>query len=143
MNRFPPTGNPRLYVLSSLVIGYLLIDNFTANEQNAIGNWLMTIGQILEESCAFQQVMEERVQGNTVNINSEQFKNGGSPYMHNPPLYPRDNDEAGNNNDSSPNTNDKAFGFNKKNYKYEDELDTLKKAIDLMQNKLDELSDNN
>lgn len=134
MNRFPPTGNPRLYVLSSLVIGYLLIDNFTANEQNAIGNWLMTIGQILEESCSFQQVMEERIQGNTVNINSEQFKNGGSPYMHNPPLYPRD-DEVENNNDSSSNTN--------KNYKYEDELDTLKRAIDLMQNKLDELSKNN
>lgn len=136
MNRFPPTGNPRLYVLSSLVIGYLLIDHFTANEQNAIGNWLMTVGQILEESCAFQQVMEERVQGNTVNINSEQFKNGGSPYMNNPPLYPRKN-KSGNNNDSSDNNS----SYN--NYKYEDELCTLKKAIDLMKDKLDELSKNN
>ncbi len=140
MDRFPPTANPRIYTLSTMIIAYLLIDDFTANEQNAIGNWLMTVGQILEANASFQQLMEERVRGNTININSQQFKNGGSPFMNNPPLYPRDDDETGNNNDSSPNTNDQAFGFNQKKAINEDELDTLKKAIDKIKEKLDELS---
>lgn len=139
MDRFPPTANPRIYTLAAMIVAYLLIDDFTANEQNAIGNWLMTVGQIVEANAAFQQVMEERVQGNTVNINSQQFKNGGSPYMHNPPLYPRD-DESGNNNDSSPNTNDKTFDFNPQKNINEDELDTLKKAINKIKEQLDKLS---
>lgn len=134
MERFPPTANPRLYTLSAMIIGYLLIDSFTANEQNAIGNWFMTIGQILECNCSFQQVMEERVQGNTVNINSHQFKNGGSPYMNNPGLYPRDKDNEGNNNDSSPSEN------NNSNNMDSSDLDTLQRAIDMIKEKLDELS---
>ncbi|MGM9834934.1 MAG: hypothetical protein ACI31M_04070 [Bacilli bacterium] len=144
MNRFPPTANPRLYVLSSLIIGYLLIDNFTANEQNAIGNWLMTVGQILEESCAFQQVVEERVRGNTININSEQFKNGGSPFMNNPPIDPRVNNSANNNDNNNDSSGNSSSQSNRNsNYTYENELDTLKKALDMMRNKLDELNKNN
>lgn len=135
MNRFPPTGNPRIYTLSAIIVAYLLIDDFTANEQNAIGNWLMTVGQTLEVNAAFQQLMEERVQGNTVNINSSQFKNGGSPYMNNPPLYPRENN-TGNNNDSSGN----AGNQNSQSYQYEDEMETLRKAMDKIKAKLDELS---
>lgn len=135
MGQFPPTGNPRIFTLSAVIIAFLLMDDFTANEQNAIGNWLMTVGQTLEANAAFQQVVEERIQGNTVNINSCQFKNGGSPYMNNPPLYPRD-DNTGNNNDSSGN----AGNQNSQTYKYEDEMETLKKAMDKIKAKLDELS---
>lgn len=127
MNNFPPTANPRIYTLSTMIIAYLLIDDFTANEQNAIGNWLMTVGQILEANAAFQQLIEERVKGNTVNINSQQFKNGGSPYMNNPPLYP--NNSQGNNSSN-----------NSQNYNYEDEMETLKKAINKIKAKLDEIS---
>ncbi len=129
MDRFPPTANPRIYTLAAMIVAYLLIDDFTANEQNAIGNWLMTVGQIVESNAAFQQVMEERVQGNTVNINSQQFKNGGSPYMNNPPLY--------SNNDNSCNNPN-----NSRSFKYEDEMETLKRAIDKIKEKLDELSNN-
>lgn len=135
MGQFPPTGNPRVFTLSAVIVAFLLMDDFTANEQNAIGNWLMTVGQTLEANAAFQQVVEERIQGNTVNINSCQFKNGGSPYMNNPPLYPRD-DNTGNNNDSSGN----AGNQNSQTYKYEDEMETLRKAMDKIKAKLDELS---
>ena len=85
-----PNANPRIYTLSAMLIGYALIDNFTANEQNAIGNWFMTIGQILECNAAFQQTMEDRIRGNSININSKQFKCGGSPYLHNEPLIKDD-----------------------------------------------------
>lgn len=86
MNKETLDFNPRIFTLASLIIGYSLIDDFTANEQNAIGNWLITIGQILESNSAVQQVIEERIKGHTLNINSRQFKNGGSPFMNNQPL---------------------------------------------------------
>ena len=38
MNLIPDT-NPKLFSLSAVVVGYLLIDDLTANEQNALGNW--------------------------------------------------------------------------------------------------------
>ncbi len=87
MNRFPPSYDPKLYTISAVIIGLALTDNFTANEQDAIGNWFMTIGQTLENCGSWQEVVEERIKGNTININSQQAKNGGSPYMGNPPLY--------------------------------------------------------
>ena len=86
MNERPLYLNPKVYTLSALVIGYALLGDYTANEQNAIGNWLMTISQILECNSAIQQAIEEKYEGYTYNINSKQFKNGGSPYMNNAPI---------------------------------------------------------
>lgn len=95
MNERPLYLNPKVYTLSALVIGYALLGDYTANEQNAIGNWLMTISQILECNSAIQQAIEEKYEGYTYNINSKQFKNGGSPYMNNAPIidFPDPNDE--------------------------------------------------
>lgn len=87
MNNRPLYLNPKAYTLSALIIGYALLGDYTANEQNAIGNWLMTISQILECNSAIQQAIEEKYKGYTFNINSRQFKNGGSPYMNNPPIF--------------------------------------------------------
>lgn len=78
--------NPKIYTLSAIILGYAMIGDYTANEQNAIGNWFMTIGQILESNSAIQQALEEKCMGNTYNINSKDYKNGGSPYMNNPQL---------------------------------------------------------
>lgn len=73
--------NPKTYTVASMIVGYLLIGDLDALQQNAIGNWLMTVAQILEANSAIQQAIEERFQGNSYNINSKQYKNGGSPYM--------------------------------------------------------------
>ncbi len=117
-NRVP---NPKLYTLASLVIGYVLIGDLTANEQNAIGNWLMTVAQILEANSAVQQALEAKVQGNTININSKQYKNGGSAYMNNPPLEKRANCNSSREDD---------------NY---DDLELLKRVIKKMQEELEQL----
>lgn len=77
---------PRFYTLSTVIVAFLLIGDLTANQQNALGNWLMTIGQILEGNASFQQTIEEFLRGNTYNINSKKYKNGGSPIMDNEPL---------------------------------------------------------
>lgn len=94
MNNRPIYLNPKAYTLSALIIGYALIGDYTANQQNAIGNWFMAVGQILECNSAIQQTIEDAYQGNTFNVNSKGFKKGGSPYMNNPPLenFPTPND---------------------------------------------------
>ena len=45
-----PNVPPKLFSLSAVVVGYILIDDMTANEQNAVGNWLMLVAQVLSTS---------------------------------------------------------------------------------------------
>ena len=62
---------PKLFWLSAVTVGYLLIDDTTANEQNALGNWLMLVAQILCTNAFYKQVMQERGFDNNKN-DSEQ-----------------------------------------------------------------------
>ena len=59
MNLIPDT-NPKLFSLSAVVVGYLLIDDLTANEQNALGNWLMLVGQLVSTNAYYAAVVAER-----------------------------------------------------------------------------------
>lgn len=85
MNNFPPNLDPKIYDISAVIIGFALIGNFNAAEQNAIGNWFITLGQILENNSAWQQVIEGRISGNNININSQKCKETGNPYTDNEP----------------------------------------------------------
>ena len=60
-----PNIPPKLFSLSAVAVGYLLIDDTTANEQNALGNWLMLVAQILCTNAFYKQVMQERDLNNT------------------------------------------------------------------------------
>lgn len=55
-----PNIPPKLFSLSAVGVGYLLIDDLTANEQNALGNWLMLVAQVLSTNAFYKQVMTER-----------------------------------------------------------------------------------
>lgn len=55
-----PNIPPKLFSFSAVAVGYLLIDDATANEQNAMGNWLMLVAQVLSTNAYFRQVMQER-----------------------------------------------------------------------------------
>lgn len=81
MKQFPPNLDPKVYTISAILIGFALLDDFTAAEQNAIGNWFITVGQVLENNSAWQQMVEARIQGNIININSKQYKETGNPFM--------------------------------------------------------------
>ena len=61
--RFIPDIPPKLFSFSAVVLGYILIDDTTANEQNALGNWLMLAAQVLCTNAFYKQVQAER--GNT------------------------------------------------------------------------------
>ncbi len=49
---------PKVYTLSAIILGYAMIGDYTANQQNAIGNWFMLIGQILSTNSAIQQIFQ-------------------------------------------------------------------------------------
>ncbi len=110
--------NPKLYTASSILVAFLLMGDLTAAQQNAIGNWFMNVGQILESNSAFQQVIEEMFKGKTYNINSKQYKHGGSPVMDNEPI----------------------LEYFKNNNEGQTSIQELKKMIDKLQKQLDELS---
>lgn len=55
-----PNVPPKIFSLSAVIVGYILIDDSTAREQNALGNWLMLVAQVLSTNAFYRQVMQER-----------------------------------------------------------------------------------
>lgn len=70
--RIIPDIPPKAFTISAIVIGYLLIDDTTANEQNALGNWLMLVAQVLCTNAFYKQVQAERDGQNTNQPNTEE-----------------------------------------------------------------------
>lgn len=66
-----PNIPAKAFSFSAIVVGYLLIDDLTANEQNALGNWLMLTAQVLSTNAFYKQVQQERSGLNTNNLNNE------------------------------------------------------------------------
>lgn len=60
-----PNVSPKVFSFSAVIVGYLLIDDLTANEQNALGNWLMLTAQVLCTNAFYKQVQAERGRGST------------------------------------------------------------------------------
>ena len=70
----------KTYTIIACIIGFALIDDLTANEQNALGNFFPTSCVL---SFALQQNIEEKLKGVTTNINSKNAKGGGTPFTDN------------------------------------------------------------
>lgn len=62
--------NSQTYTLAALVIGLILTEELSVNDQNALGNWLMTIGQILDGNAAVAQAIQDRIGDNSNNGNN-------------------------------------------------------------------------
>ena len=112
MDNFPPNIDSKLATFSAVVIGFALINDFSAEEQKAIGTWFITIGQVLFTNASWQAMIESRIMGNTININSKKYKHTGNPYMDNPSWAKSPHDE---------------------------ELERLKKIVNIMQEEIDKL----
>ena len=83
-----PNIPPKLFSISAVAIDYLLIDDTTANEQNALGNWLMLVAQVLSTNAFYRALMQERG------------------------LEPRESTESGKNNSYSFGNNSNYFNNN-------------------------------
>lgn len=113
-----PNIPPKLFSLSAVAIGYLLIDDMTANEQNALGNWLMLIAQVLSTNAFYRAVMQERG------------------------LEPTNSTESGKNNSytfSSNHNNNRSSNNNINQNEYEETLTMLKKMIKALEKEICEI----
>lgn len=115
-----PNIPPKLFSLSAVVVGYILIDDLTANEQNAIGNWLMLAAQVLSTNAFYRAVMQERG------------------------LEPKDSTETGRNNSATFSNTTSNTNFN-----YDDSLNDdketirmLEKMVNAMQKEIDNIKRN-
>ena len=63
-NNFPPNIDPQIYALSATIVGAALVDDFSAPEQNSIGNWLMLVSQYIITHAAQQNLIENRNRNN-------------------------------------------------------------------------------
>ncbi len=50
----------RLFSLSAVAVGYLLISDLNSTEQNTLGNWLMLVGQFVSTSAYYSALEEEK-----------------------------------------------------------------------------------
>jgi len=85
MHDFPPNINWRWTTLLATTLGYIICDDLTAHEQIATGNWIIQIGQTMVTNATYQDLIERRIVGDEkINLNSREFKRGGSPFISRP-----------------------------------------------------------
>ena len=115
--------NPRYSTTAGFILGLVLVDNLTAPEQNMLGNWIILIGQTILTNAASQNIIESRISGGIININSKEVK-----CIYNPIIYDM-NKIRKIIKDVYPSSNR--------------DIDVLKRAIDELNKKLDELKKDN
>ena len=115
IHSFPPNIDPQVFALLAALVGSALSGDFDAYEQSSIGNWLMLVGEYMLTAAAQQQLIEARIQNFNININSREYKNGGSFYANN----------------------------GKSNQNQRDEVDFLLNAIEDIKNELENIKRNN
>lgn len=52
---------PKTMTLTAVLLGYLMIDELDAPEQNELGNFFMLIGQILATNASGQQIINAKI----------------------------------------------------------------------------------
>lgn len=115
--------NPRYSTTVGFILGLVLVDSLTAPEQNMLGNWIILIGQTILTNAASQNIIESRINGGIININSKEVK-----CLYNPIIYDIE----------------KIRKIIREVYPSSNsDIDVLKKAINELNKKLDELKKGN
>ncbi len=83
IHNFPPNIDPQVFSFIAVLIGSACVGDYSAAEQNSIGNWLILVGQFILTNAAQQQLIEGRIENSNININSKEHKMGGSFYANN------------------------------------------------------------
>lgn len=83
MNKnFPPNIEPNIFSLFAIIAGVICVDDYSMDELNSIGNWVILFGQYLLTVSAQQQLIESRIENKNININSPKAKSGNGHYDH-------------------------------------------------------------
>ena len=67
---FPPNINPQTYAFSAVIVASLLSKDFTIDEANTIGNWLVLAGDYLITCAGQGTLIQNRQIPNTAPANS-------------------------------------------------------------------------
>lgn len=118
MNRFPPSVTPTTFVGSAVAVGFLLINDLTINEQNALGQWFTVIASILQTNSAWLDVLVDRNIIKPDDTSDTSSKEG-------------DSQAADNQSEDQTSTSD------------ETDLEFLKKTLKKMQEEINAVSKNN
>lgn len=71
--------SPRYSTSLAFILGLILIDDLNSAEQNMLGNWIILLGQTILTNAASQNIIESRIQGPRININSKEVKSFYNP----------------------------------------------------------------
>ena len=63
--------NPNISTSLSFILGLILIDDLSTVEQNMLGNWIMLIAQTIITHASSQNIIEAKIKGGSININSK------------------------------------------------------------------------
>ena len=74
--------NPRYSTSLAFILGLILVDNLNSAEQNMIGNWIILLGQTILTNAASQNIIESRILGTRININSKEVKSIYNPFYY-------------------------------------------------------------
>lgn len=74
--------NPRYSTSLAFILGLILVDNLNSAEQNTIGNWIILLGQTILTNAASQNIIESRILGTRININSKEVKSFYNPFYY-------------------------------------------------------------
>ena len=69
MNNMEEEAASRTDTLAALIIGYALTYPFNSYVQNALGNWFMLLGQVLETNATFLQLYQSNNNTNKKSCN--------------------------------------------------------------------------
>lgn len=56
--------NPELFSITAIIVGLIIEGDYTSDELNSIGNWLILVGQITLTTAAQQQLINNKFQKN-------------------------------------------------------------------------------
>lgn len=122
-----PNIPPKLFSASAVVVGYLLIDDLTANEQNAIGNWLMLVAQVLSTNAFYRAVMQER--GLEPRESTESGKNNSFTFGNNQNNFNNNNSNNNQNFNNKTECDETIIMLQKMIKALEKEVNEIKKSI--------------
>ncbi|NFG24068.1 hypothetical protein JW813_14090 [Clostridium botulinum] len=123
---------PQLFTLFAQILGLVMAGNLPFNLQNAIGNWLELLGQVILTFNSQQQYF----QGGPGRYYNKKYKNVSNPFCSTQQTQTDTNQSGDSFEATSTNSN------NKHNNKYEQEIKELKASIDELKKEIAEIKSN-
>ena len=95
------TINPKISTSISFILGLILVSDLDTAEQNMLGNFIYLIGQTILTNAASQLLIEAKIHGERMNLNSKKVKSIYNPVKYDmktikrivKELYPNNSEE--------------------------------------------------